>query len=643
MTTSSLMKLETITTKTVLLLTILFTSLYQANGQCAFNNNYYLSYNPSCTGSNETVTSCAFGGEYVLINVVAGQTYTFSTCTATYDTQLTLFNATGTVTYAYNDDGCGLQSTITWVATYTGQVALQVNQYYCGTNFTCTPITVNCSGSPPPPPPGPCSNITPLIGCGTSTGASMSGPGSWNVNACGFTTSGNEMIFSFTATASGTHSIDITSISGGFIDFFWIDASFGCSSTGWNCIDDIFTTGNYGSMNFTAGNTYYILLDPEGTGSYSVTFDVNCPNPGGPVTASDCNVAIPVCTNLAFQIDPNGYGLIDELCTSCTANPATNPSGVNSGCLLSGELNSTWFTVNVAQGGTLEFSFGASGGGNCYDWIMWDYGPTTCSNIVNNTQAPVTCNWNVPCAGFTGMASTPPAGGATGNFQPTMNVSTGDQFLICFSNYSSALTSVPLNFFGTADISCTLLPTDEIDLSATAQNGYNSIQWTTQAEVNCSHFIIEKSDDGQNFSYLTEVPGSGTDFNPNSYQTVDLFPNEGNTYYRLIQVNTQGEQTGSNTVVVNYSLENKTEIIGAYPNPSKDVVYIQVSSPNSGMLNIEVLDMQGKQIHYSSLNSVKGTNVISVPVDKLANGTYLCRVKNSITEEADVVRFNVSH
>lgn len=639
MTTSLLMKLKSLSTKGATILVLFLFIHFVSKSQCSFNNNYYLSYTPSCTGSNETVVNCAYGGEYVLIDVVAGQTYTFSTCTASYDTQLTLFNATGTVTYGYDDDGCGLQSTITWTATYTGQVALQVNEYYCSSNSTCTPITVNCSA----PPASPCSTITPLIGCGTSTGASMSGAGVWNINACGFTTSGNEIIFSFTATASGTHSIDVTSISGGYIDFFWIDAASGCSSSGWNCISDISTTGNYGSMNFTAGNTYYILLDPEGTGAYNVTFDVDCPNPSGPVTASDCDDAIPVCTNLAFQIDPSGYGLVNELCTYCTSNPATNPAGVNDGCLLSGELNSTWFTVNVAQGGTLEFSFGAPGGGNCFDWIMWDYGPSTCSNIVNDTQAPVTCNWNFPCDSYTGMANTPPAGGATGNFQPTLNVNTGDQFVICFSNYSSALTSVPLNFFGTADISCTLLPTDEIDFSASAQNGYNAIEWTTQAEVNCSHFIIEKSLDGQNYTHLTEVQGSGTDFNPNSYQTVDLFPNEGDTYYRLIQVNTDGEQIGSSNAVVSYLLENKTEIIGAYPNPSKDVVYVQISSPNADGIELEVLNMQGQLIHSSSLKSLKGTNVVSIPVDGLSNGTYICRVKNSFTEEMDVVRFNVSH
>src|SRR5690606_13836149 len=107
-------------------------------------------------------------------------------------------------------------------------------------------------------------------------------------------------------------------------------------------------------------------------------------------------------------------------------------------CLLSGELNSTWMVINVATSGTLQFSFGAlnTTSFNCYDWIMWPYNSNTCSQIFNNTIAPVRCNWNAPCEEFTGIGSPPPAGGDPGNFEPNLNVTAGDQFIVCFSNYS---------------------------------------------------------------------------------------------------------------------------------------------------------------------------------------------------------------
>ncbi|MCB0783586.1 MAG: hypothetical protein KDC02_05025, partial [Flavobacteriales bacterium] len=74
---------------------------------------------PNCPGT--TTISCVQGGQYALVNVVAGNTYTFSTCGATFDTQITLYNNTGGPSIGYNDDACGLQSTVTWTATFTGQ------------------------------------------------------------------------------------------------------------------------------------------------------------------------------------------------------------------------------------------------------------------------------------------------------------------------------------------------------------------------------------------------------------------------------------------------------------------------------------------------------------------------------------------
>ncbi len=120
------------------------------------------------------------------------------------------------------------------------------------------------------------------------------------------------------------------------------------------------------------------------------------------VTAGDCGVAINACNNPSFSVDPSGFGLVDELANNNISNPQINPNCCNSGCLLSGELNSTWLIINVATSGTLEFSMGASGGsGNCYDWIMWSYDANSCANIQNNTLPPVACNWNGACGGFT--------------------------------------------------------------------------------------------------------------------------------------------------------------------------------------------------------------------------------------------------
>ena len=175
----------------------------------------------------------------------------------------------------------------------------------------------------------------------------------------------------------------------------------------------------------------------------------------------DCVDAINICADQPLQITPNGAGNVIELTTGSFSNPSTNPGPVNSlgtlnaGCLLSGGPNPTWMIINIAASGSLEFTFGADASTGCLDWIMWPYSPTACNEIIANTLAPIRCNWNGACEGFTGMATVLPPGASPTNFEVSFNATVGQQFLICMSNYSSLSATLPLSFPGTANISCT--------------------------------------------------------------------------------------------------------------------------------------------------------------------------------------------
>ena len=116
--------------------------------------------------------------------------------------------------------------------------------------------------------------------------------------------------------------------------------------------------------------------------------------------------------------------------------------------------------INIAASGPLEFTFGADNGTGCLDWIMWPYSPTACNEIIANILAPIRCNWNGACEGFTGMASVLPLGASPTNFEASLNATVGQQFLICMSNYISLNVILPLSFpdssiNGNVNISCT--------------------------------------------------------------------------------------------------------------------------------------------------------------------------------------------
>ncbi len=139
----------------------------------------------------------------------------------------------------------------------------------------------------------PCLNTTPIAGTGAANSATYSntGNGAWNTYSpapCNYTCPGMEQIYTFVAPYTGYYSIEVTDASS-WVDYMW---STSCGSTGWNCIQDVYWPGSYGSMYWTAGTTYYILLDGELTGAGPHTFYINDPNPCIGITPLACNQAV---------------------------------------------------------------------------------------------------------------------------------------------------------------------------------------------------------------------------------------------------------------------------------------------------------------------------------------------------------------
>ena len=168
-----------------------------------------------------------------------------------------------------------------------------------------------------------------------------------------------------------------------------------------------------------------------------------------------CNNSQNLCTNSLFSFSATaGTGLLPGLNVS---NPFVNPQAANAGCMFANGVNPQWLLLNVTTTGNLAFSFGAFGSafpqaGN-YDWIMWPYTPSTCTNIFNNTLPPVACNWNCTGGGGTGMGPVP-FGATPCNFQPSIPVVQGQQYLILITNPSGVNTNVSFASIGSASVSC---------------------------------------------------------------------------------------------------------------------------------------------------------------------------------------------
>lgn len=199
------------------ILSIIFIILLKTSviGQCAFGGAQY----PFGTFSSPpttftTVSTCIYGGEYQLYNVVNGTQYEWSYCSGDgaanasgEDMQLTLFNNGSGAFIAYSDDVCGLAPKITWTANFTGTVRMLTNLYYCGTNTTCHTLAWR-TVSVLPPPPSSITSTASSICTGASVTMTAVGPVgtvywfSGSCNTTGQIATGNSVTVSPTTTTT---------------------------------------------------------------------------------------------------------------------------------------------------------------------------------------------------------------------------------------------------------------------------------------------------------------------------------------------------------------------------------------------------------------------------------------------------------
>ncbi|MGB0432526.1 MAG: hypothetical protein ACPGLV_18765, partial [Bacteroidia bacterium] len=115
------------------------------------------------------------------------------------------------------------------------------------------------------------------------------------------------------------------------------------------------------------------------------------------------------------------------------------------------------------------------------------------------------------------------------------------------------------------------------------------LDWQTAMEENNSHFEVERSFDGINYETIGRVEGFGTTFETQNYQFIDRLESpshfgegfrKGQLYYRLKQVDYNGEFEYSKVEVLDFGDNANHLVVRIMPNPVKDYFTI-LSNLNS--------------------------------------------------------------
>jgi len=133
------------------------------------------------------------------------------------------------------------------------------------------------------------------------------------------------------------------------------------------------------------------------------------------------------------------------------------------------------------------------------------------------------------------------------------------------------------------------------------------LNWATESERNNAYFVIERSADLENWTFVDQLVGAGNSSLQKNYHSTDFSPLNGLSYYRLKQIDADGSESISEI----RSVLNTTGFTLS-PNPATDELQIS-GLPKSGNTQIKLLNTVGQVITvFEANNSVTSLNIASI-------------------------------
>ena len=177
-----------------------------------------------------------------------------------------------------------------------------------------------------------------------------------------------------------------------------------------------------------------------------------------------------------------------------------------------------------------------------------------------------------------------------------------------------------------AQVTCstTTLPVEFLSLEATAHTPMIDITWATATEQNSSHYIVERSQDNETFNSIGTVQAAGYSQFRRDYIFVDNAPFKGVNYYRLQQVDLDGNSEQTRTVTATLYAAGGKPIL--YPNPATDILNVEFLSPEEGSALLVVEDALGRIITQSTKAVLRGEQKAEVSLAGLTTGWYDLRI-----------------
>ena len=378
---------------------------------------------------------------------------------------------------------------------------------------------------------------------------------------------------------------------------------------------------NYGTFNPSAN--YVVTLNGSsaqtiGGTSLSTFGDLTINNSNGVTLNSD--ISITKTLQLTSGIIHTGSNNVILSNTANTIVGASSSNYIDGNCR---KIGNTAFTFPIGNNGKyapIGIS-AANGGGNANDYFTASYYNSMPNDSgLDSTQhdtsivrisgseywhldrsgtnnVSVTLSWGARSGGVSSLSDLTVVHWNGSKWEDKINsATTGD-------TTSGTITSGLITSFSPFTLAskkrgANLLPVSIIYFNAKCENNQALLTWATASEINNSYFEVQKSNDGQSWNAISTVNGAGNSNQVVQYRFLDKKSENDIVYYRLKQVDFDGNFVYSSIV----SFNNCTEFIPElriYPNPTAGNVYLNFDGDVKNVQSIEIYNTLGEKVYYS--------------------------------------------
>ncbi|MFT3827110.1 MAG: T9SS type A sorting domain-containing protein [Chitinophagaceae bacterium] len=172
------------------------------------------------------------------------------------------------------------------------------------------------------------------------------------------------------------------------------------------------------------------------------------------------------------------------------------------------------------------------------------------------------------------------------------------------------------------------LPLTWLYVKGELRNQQGVISWATAQESKTDKFVIEHSIDGRTYTAVGEQEAAHYSTSSRQYSFTHAAIQPGINYYRIKQLDMDGNFTYSKVV----TLLNKTGVTTALvaPNPVSNMLHI-VEPAGQQLEKAEVIDMNGRVVLSGTFRNLQ--QVYSMDVSRLQKGSYVVKLYHPATTQ----------